>query len=198
MIEKIENNFYKYAFYSVLLILITLTVYYTQRSKSNSNNFNFNQRYNSLLLSQSINGRNISNQIGISFKGKNKERVDFTKPTIIILLSNFGCSQCQKREIDLIKNFIKKYRINVFGFYKTEDESSILRLDRAFDITFRLCSIENEIFSDLSCINKYPQVFFIEKNKIISSLFPIIGDNQFSEIFYNNIASVIEHYAKGI
>ncbi len=182
----------------ILLLVITWQNINYNFLKTNSNSVSpkYYERLNSFMLSKKVEGRFISNLHLKNVITKKKSSLDLQKPTIILLLSNFGCSPCQKRELEIYRDFYSKYsnHIKVVAIFNSTDYLSILKLRKTLRLNFTLYSANNELFAYYSIINKYPQILFIIKNQVVSSFLPLPDDDELSSWYLSNIINSIPFF----
>lgn len=151
------------------------------------------QRYYSLLASLRFSGSmfpsttlyNISNdqRSSISLKGKN----------IVVLLSNAGCNPCQIRELKNIDSLYQKVqnKTNIIIIYDGVNKDEPLYLKKLSQIKLKFYYTSGSVYSNFNFTKRYPAIFFLKDNLILSTLIAIPNDEAFSSFFYNTVINNI-------
>lgn len=107
---------------------------------------------------------------------------------IVILLANNGCSPCQVRELKTIGNLIKNTNMDIIALYVSGyDRINALKLMKVTAFPYPIFFIRDKSLNGLFYANLFPKVFYVENQKIISTLIPIPNNKNFSEKFYSSL-----------
>jgi len=150
-------------------------------------------RLNSLISAKAVEGRYFNDIELQDAVTKKRFLINYEKPTLILLLSNFGCSPCQKRELQNFSTIYDEYskHLNVAAIFDSQDYEDILKLKKVFSLKYPLFITDGAIVSKYSFSAKYPQMLLIIKNQIVSSFLPLPDDDEFSKWYLSNIIKSI-------
>ncbi|MFN3873896.1 MAG: hypothetical protein ACK4R9_12930 [Ignavibacterium sp.] len=179
------KKYSNYLIITLLLLLLGLTFFNLYRLDNNK----IKRETNYLKLAEKFNGLEFSvikiyNAINDSVI-ESKIRKGF-----IILISNSGCNPCQIRELKNLEEFLRVYNKvkDTYAIYVDNyNRIDALRLKKLSAISFPICYFSNDILSENFLTKPFPKIFFIENQKIISTLIPIPDKVSFSEDFYRKI-----------
>lgn len=148
-----------------------------------------NSRYVSRILSEKIVGDKITELHLINIISDQKQKIEFNVPTIVILISKLGCSECSNRELKNLKSLNQKLgnKINIIGIFSGMDRNDALKLKKVNNVGFNFFWGEKIIFTEFSIADSYPQIFVIKNNLIISSFLPIPRDDKFSKWYFSSL-----------
>jgi len=189
----------------VIIILIVITLYnYVRINSNNSDDKNksqlLNQRLASLSLVLGKSGEAIKDIVLTNAVKQINETVSFKEPTLVILLSNLGCSKCQNRELKNIKKYcdeISSSKIKIIAICNSTDRETILKLKKITQVNIPLYLgnvagfIEEYKIDDI-----FPQYFFTFNNRVIYSFLPIAEDDKFSDWFFSLLKTNNKSYSK--
>lgn len=149
------------------------------------------ERYNSLISSRKVQDERIENIVGRMSNESKRPMIDLSENTLIISISKSSCGKCLFRELKYFNNLNQESIINVIGIYNISEEPYLKLLFRSLQINFPTYALVPKEFSKLSFTEHFPQIYFLRNNKIVSSLFPIPGDDEFSGNYYKHLLSVL-------
>lgn len=187
---------------SLLLLLVLLSFYIISqkfekilvRQKVEDKSNSLNQKYLSLLTSSHFSGRifpikkiyNLTNDSPFSTRlyGYN----------IITIFTDMRCG-CQIRELKNIDSLYKKlYKdgiINAVAIYDGLNIVDAVLLKKESNASFPFYYTDGNEFDSFNFSKKYPAIFLIYDQRIISSLFPLSNDTLLSSYFYRNLSQVL-------
>jgi hypothetical protein len=152
-------------------------------------------RYLARMLSESLNGRKFEDKELTEIITQEKSEIRFNDLSVVILLSRLGCSECHNRELKNLEGIIAKFSglIKIVGiFNKNIDRNTALQMKRVTGVNFEFYWGDSKFFDIYSTINeKYPQIYVINKNLIVSAFYPLPGDDEFSNWYLKNLETKI-------
>ncbi|MCB0745938.1 MAG: hypothetical protein KDC52_11715 [Ignavibacteriae bacterium] len=190
---------YKYGFW--ILLISTFTFYNFWRiTKTSCGKENIlckeinKKRISSLMKSNIISRGKIK-----SIKGKNIVTNELNEcllkdATLIILLSEFKCNECQEKELkrlNILNETIKSDGLNIIGITTISKMSQVIVQRKILKLDFPIYWVDDITFSKISVSNEYPQIIYVKDNIIQSAFIPVPLDDGFSEIYY-------EHFLKNL
>jgi hypothetical protein len=110
----------------------------------------------------------------------------FEKPTIVILISRYGCSPCLKSELGLLQQFKQEYgdslHFDVVGIGLGCDARELLILRKAASLGFTMYADESGLLEEWSGAEHFPLVLFVNTlQQVVACHYPIPGDPEFSK-----------------
>ena len=192
-----------------LLLLVVITAFYFNYERllnifnsSNSRNTEdvdinklhiINQRYYSLLASLNFSGMLFPSKKIYDLNNNQLIPVPLKGMNIVIILSNAGCNPCQIRELKNIDSLYQKKKqiLNVTVIYDGSDKEEELYLKKLSQVQFKFYYTKGYTFNEFNFTKRYPIVFFIRDNIILSSLIAIPDDDIFSSYFYKTVIKKI-------
>lgn len=113
----------------------------------------------------------------------------FADITVLILLSSSGCNPCQQREL---KNLDTLYRevgtqINFVSLFNSDDRKEGLLLRKVSRIDFPMWIGNDSTVAKYVGDRKYPLVFLLKDQEVISAFEPIPMDDGFSYSFFHSL-----------
>ncbi len=196
MMEK----YYKYGFYfALIIILIGGSIFNIMRIRMDSNktdegSYYKKQRMVSLSYVNTATGKTFQDESLLGMLDMKINKLSFSKPIIIIMLSDFGCSPCQVRELKIYQKIFAENKLNVIGIFNTSSRDIIFKMKKASGAEFPLYIGYNELFKKYSVADKYPQILFVAMNKIFSTFIPIPGDDDFSNWYANTLIKNMTYF----
>jgi hypothetical protein len=176
----------------ILLLLLGLTffnLYRLDNKKIKKINYSRERETNYLKLAEKFNG--LEFPVIKIYNAINDNVIETKiKKGFIVLLSNSGCNPCQIRELKNIEEFLRVYNKvkDTYAIYVDNyNRIDALRLKKLSAISFPICYFSNDILSENFLTKPFPKIFFIENQKIISTLIPIPDKVSFSEDFDRKI-----------
>lgn len=194
------DKYYKQGFYLVLIIasiaitvLNLLRVNAEERASKSMSSIN-QQRLISLSTTIKIIGRTFNNLELMDVSELKNEKLLFTKPTLLIMLSDIGCSPCQFRELKIYQKLYDSNKINVIGIFNTKNRDVVLKMKKASGAEYPLYFGDEGLFKKFSFAEKYPQVLFVANNKIFSTFVPLSEDDEFSNWYARSITKTYNEF----
>lgn len=180
------TKFYKYGFYAVIIIASILITFFNVRRIRVTNNLSLSDskfgsfRLSGLASSFDITGKYFPNLKLVDVINEKEKIINLENPTIILMLSNFGCSQCQNRELSIYQKLFNENKINIIGVFNSHNRDMVLQLKRITNAQFDLYFGQEEVFEKYKISVNYPQILYVVKNVVISAFQPIPEDDEFS------------------
>lgn len=124
--------------------------------------------------------------------------VSFKDPVLMILLSNFGCSKCQNRELENINKYIKSVannKIKIIAVGNTNDRDILLKLKKVTQINIPMYYNNISTFIDTYKIDdKFPQYIYVVNNRVVYSFLPLQDDDKYSEWLFTMLRKTNQYY----
>lgn len=149
-----------------------------------------NQRYFSLLASSHFSGRIFPVKKIYKLTNDSLSNSELKGYNIVAIITNMGCD-CQVRElrnIDSFKRLKKGRKINIAAIYDGPNIVDAVLLKKESNVSFDFYYTRGKEF-DL--FKKYPAIFLVYDQRIITSLFPLPNDTLLSSYFYRNLSQVL-------
>lgn len=178
----------------VIAILSVITVYrlfnVNDTFKKNSNEFLVRQRLNSLANSKINEGLVFPKLETYTLDQKKMitSKTEVTDKKLIVLLSNIGCNPCQIRELSFIDSLLNRKKFDVKAIYFGENRRAVKLLKKVTGIKFPIFFSKDTTINQFYKSGKYPALFLVENQKVISNFIPLPEDDQFSKWYYNLLA----------
>ena len=199
MINK-KPNYYVIV---IIIIISSMTIYNYFRINADNyaaqNHTNIESgRLASLSNLLNISGKRINDTTMIDAVTLKKEAISFVKPTLIIMLSNFGCSRCQNRELkNIIKyiNSVANNKINLIAIGNTTDRDVLLKLKKVTQTNIPMYYNNTAAFiNNYKVDEKFPQYLFAVNNRVVYTFLPIQDDDKFSEWYFSILKKNNQYY----
>ena len=185
------HRYKKYSVVAAIVLLLGISLYnlsgvdvkiLTESSKTikRSKHHDFAKKFNDLQFPM-IEIRNAANDETVISK---------ISKGFVILLANNGCSPCQVRELRILNWIAKKYNedLDILALYISNyNKMDALRLKKVSDFSYPIFQTNNRTLNSLFFIKFFPKIFYVENQKIISTLIPIPEDEAFSESYYSSL-----------
>jgi len=124
----------------------------------------------------------------------------FTEKSVVILLSRSGCSPCQVRELknlEMLRERIQDKAKFVSIYLADEVTGNLLAkreqrlLQKVSQISFPIWYSEDAVLADYLFYKKFPLIFVVDRQKVVSSFIPIPEDEEFSEVYMKAFAHIL-------
>jgi len=182
--------------FTIIAVLLLLTgynyyqKYYNDNEMQNRENID-NKRLNAFGNSLYNSGKIIADTQMIDAVTMKNEKIVFKKPTLIILLSDYGCSKCQNRELENINKYllsVSNNKINIIAIGNKNSREVILKLKKVTQSSIPMYLDANADFINTYKMTEiFPQLIYVLDNRIIYTFLPIQEDDNYSKWFFDNI-----------
>jgi len=190
------KKIYKYGFWLLLLVTITLgnimritNIKCDERISYQSKIYT--KRIISLLDDSFSKPKKIALVSGVDLYTYESYTDLFSTTTIAILLSDFDCSDCQEHELKKLndmKRELEEFNIKICGITIADNRADVITQLKYLDFQLKVYIIdENVFFNTLSSTANFPQLIFVEDNKLYTSLSTIPRDLVYTDYFYKFI-----------
>jgi hypothetical protein len=197
-LEKIFILFFSF----IIIILLTYNFYLRKKynqmlpkyTLSNSQLYQYSYRYSFSFL-----GGTFPMAVVRDIKKNQLIMLAIKKQSIVILISQQGCSPCLKTELRLLQNFYLTYKdsldFQIMGLGYNIDRLDLLSLLRLCKVTFPIYHDEKGIFESQFEIENFPLIFLVNTlHKITFCYYPIKKDIEFSKDNLKLIKNLINIY----
>lgn len=194
------RTLYKYGFYTLIITCFTFYNFWTvsenQLNEKLKNEKEKNlKRILALLNSNLVLNRRIHEVEGFKLREQEKLLImNKDSNYIVILLSHFDCAKCQEKELlklQKLKTIFKRHSIKAICITTRSKIAEVSVQSKVIKLNLPIYYVNNDVFSYLSAVNKYPQVLLIKKGMLITVFEPVSKDFELSEMFYNQLLKTL-------
>lgn len=148
------------------------------------------RRHEATQLAQLYIGTQFPNVEARGVVRQEKHEVNYAGLSAIIVLGNQACTPCQIREMRNLQRLYSRFdnSITIVAIYFNEkhvsDESDrfqLLRLRKISQATYPVLYSSSAELGRYMSAAQYPMMFVLREGQVVSSLVPIVNDDEFSE-----------------
>lgn len=197
------NKLYRYGFWILFLLLLTSLNYiyftlnsYSQNKTETTKTKPHSYRLSSFFIAEKIIGAKVQDINVMNPVNLKNETINLKKTTILILLSNLGCSPCQNRELKNLQRLYELFdskSINIIAVFN-ESRNKILQYKKINKVSFPCFYLESNEIKQYSFNDKYPQILLVKDNRVVSAFLPVPDDDEFSEWYFKTLYDKILAY----
>lgn len=114
--------------------------------------------------------------------------------TIIIVLSDVGCSPCQVRELRNLDTLSRNLKgdIQMIAILNSENRREALSLKRVGMVRFPMWYGADSVLTSFNLSRKYPLILLLTDQTIDSAFLPVGMDDDFSKTYMQNLYSMVQ------